>query len=69
MGSMIRPASYCGVLGFKPSFGVISRAGLMQLAPELDTVGWFANVPEDLEMVWGCMLQWQAENVQVSTSI
>jgi Asp-tRNA(Asn)/Glu-tRNA(Gln) amidotransferase A subunit family amidase len=67
MGSVIRPASYCGVLGFKPSFGVVSRAGLMKLAPELDTVGWFANVPEDLELVWECLQQWQADHLKVSS--
>ena len=65
MGSVIRPAAYCGVFGFKPSFGAISRAGLMRLAPELDTVGWFANYPEDLELVWQCMVQWQADKSQV----
>jgi Asp-tRNA(Asn)/Glu-tRNA(Gln) amidotransferase A subunit family amidase len=66
MGSVIRPASYCGVLGFKPSFGAISRVGLMKLAPDLDTVGWFANFPEDLELVWDCLVQWQAAKLQVN---
>lgn len=37
----------------------------MRLAPELDTVGWFANYPEDLELVWQCMVQWQADKSQV----
>ena len=65
MGSVIRPASYCGVLGFKPSFGAVPRAGLMKLAPQLDTVGWFANYAEDLELVWRCLLQWQRARTQV----
>ncbi len=38
-GSVIRPASYCGVVGFKPSFGVIPRAGVKPLADSLDTIG------------------------------
>lgn len=42
-GSVIRPASYCGVLGFKPTFGSVSVAGLKLFAPSLDTVGWFAR--------------------------
>ncbi|MET3436057.1 Asp-tRNA(Asn)/Glu-tRNA(Gln) amidotransferase A subunit family amidase [Sphingomonas sp. 1185] len=37
-GSAIRPASYCGVVGFKPSFGLIDRRGVMPLSPSLDTV-------------------------------
>jgi Asp-tRNA(Asn)/Glu-tRNA(Gln) amidotransferase A subunit family amidase len=42
-GSVIRPASYCGVVGFKPSFGVIPRAGVKPLADSLDTVGTMAR--------------------------
>ncbi|HVT60418.1 MAG TPA: amidase [Thermoanaerobaculia bacterium] len=39
IGSTIRPAAYCGVVGFKPSYGRISAAGLIPLAPSLDHVG------------------------------
>src|SRR6266850_778588 len=42
-GSIIRPAAYCGVVGFKPSFGVIPRAGVKPLADSLDTVGTMAR--------------------------
>src|SRR5216684_5617349 len=42
-GSVIRPASFCGVVGFKPSFGVIPRAGVKPLADSLDTVGIMAR--------------------------
>lgn len=38
-GSTLRPASFCGIVGFKPSFGWISRAGMIPLADTLDTVG------------------------------
>jgi Asp-tRNA(Asn)/Glu-tRNA(Gln) amidotransferase A subunit family amidase len=41
-GSVIRPASYCGVVGFKPSFGLINSAGLKPFSSSLDTVGLFA---------------------------
>ncbi|HEY4590712.1 MAG TPA: amidase, partial [Thermoanaerobaculia bacterium] len=39
IGSIIRPASYCGVVGFKPSFGRVSAEGLIPLSPSLDHVG------------------------------
>ncbi len=42
IGSIIRPAAYCGVVGFKPSFGRVSIAGVIPLAPSLDHVGLFA---------------------------
>jgi Asp-tRNA(Asn)/Glu-tRNA(Gln) amidotransferase A subunit family amidase len=50
-GSVIRPAAYCGVYGFKPSFGLISRHGVLPQSPELDTVGLFARGIEDLALL------------------
>jgi Asp-tRNA(Asn)/Glu-tRNA(Gln) amidotransferase A subunit family amidase len=50
-GSINRPASYCGVVGFKPSFGSLPRQGVKLLAPSLDTVGLFARSVADLELV------------------
>jgi Asp-tRNA(Asn)/Glu-tRNA(Gln) amidotransferase A subunit family amidase len=41
-GSVIRPASFCGVFGLKPTFGLIPTAGMKPAAPSLDTVGVFA---------------------------
>lgn len=38
-GSIIRPAAYCGVVGYKPTFGTLSLAGIKSLSPSLDTVG------------------------------
>jgi Asp-tRNA(Asn)/Glu-tRNA(Gln) amidotransferase A subunit family amidase len=46
-GSTVRPASYCGIAGFKPSFGVLPTAGMKCFSWSLDTVGLFARtVPE-----------------------
>lgn len=46
-GSVIRPASFCGVTGFKPSFGAIPRRGVLSQSPNLDTLGVFArSVPD-----------------------
>jgi amidase len=38
-GSVIRPASYCGVVGFKPTFGLLNRTGMKPLCDNLDTLG------------------------------
>ncbi len=46
-GSVIRPASYCGIVGFKPSFGLINCAGLKPFSSSLDTVGLFARDVSD----------------------
>ncbi len=50
-GSVIRPASFCGVVGFKPSFGLIPRSGALTLSPSLDHVGVFARSIEDAALV------------------
>ncbi|KAA5605323.1 amidase [Roseospira marina] len=42
-GSVIRPAAFCGVVGYKPTFGTIETAGVKALAPALDTIGVFAR--------------------------
>ena len=47
-GSIIRPAAYCGIFGFKPTLGTVSVAGVKAVAPSLDTVGGFARTAEDL---------------------
>ena len=50
VGSIIRPASYCGIFGYKPTFGSISRSGVLTLCASLDHVGLFARTVEDLEL-------------------
>lgn len=50
-GSVIRPASYCGVVGVKPSFGLIGRTGVLAQSPFLDTVGGFARSLEDAALL------------------
>jgi Asp-tRNA(Asn)/Glu-tRNA(Gln) amidotransferase A subunit family amidase len=50
-GSVIRPASYCGVFGYKPTFGLIPRTGVLKLSRALDHVGVFARSIEDLALI------------------
>jgi Asp-tRNA(Asn)/Glu-tRNA(Gln) amidotransferase A subunit family amidase len=50
-GSVIRPASFCGVVGFKPSFGMIPRTGILLQSAPLDTVGVFARSVEDAALI------------------
>ena len=50
-GSVIRPASYCGVVGYKPTKGLISRHLVMQISRTLDHVGVFANSIEDAALI------------------
>ncbi|HET8576841.1 MAG TPA: amidase [Methylomirabilota bacterium] len=52
-GSVIRPAAFCGVYGFKPTFGLISRHGVLPLSRTLDQVGLFARGIEDLALLAG----------------
>lgn len=46
-GSVIRPAAFCGVVGYKPSFGLISRVGVKPLSESMDTVGTLARSVAD----------------------
>ena len=47
-GSIIRPAAYCGVFGYKPSFGAVCTIGVKTVSPSLDTVGTFARSADDV---------------------
>jgi Asp-tRNA(Asn)/Glu-tRNA(Gln) amidotransferase A subunit family amidase len=51
-GSIIRPASYCGVYGFKPSFGLVPRTAMLKTTDSLDTVGFFTRSVDDLALVF-----------------
>jgi len=48
IGSVIRPAAFCGVVGFKPTFGRVPIDGVVPLSPSADTVGWFGAAVEDV---------------------
>ena len=61
-GSVIRPASYCGVFGFKPSFGGISRSGVLSQSKPLDTVGIFARDLQDLALLADVLMVFDADD-------
>jgi len=50
-GSIIRPASYCGVVGYKPSYGLISRNNILRTSYSLDHIGVFARSVEDVALL------------------
>ncbi len=54
-GSVIRPAAFCGCVGYKPSFGLIARAGAKALADSLDTVGLMAGTVADAAFFAGVL--------------
>ncbi len=51
-GSIVRPAAYCGVCGIKPTFGTVSRTGVVPVSEHLDHVGCLAASIADLRTVW-----------------
>jgi len=54
-GSIVRPASYCGVVGYKPTYGTVARAGIKPLADGLDTLGVMARSPGDAALLVGAL--------------
>lgn len=50
-GSVIRPAAYCGVFGFKPTHGLVPRSGVLKLSRTLDQMGVFARTLDDIALV------------------
>ena len=51
-GSVLRPASYCGVTGFKPTSGLLPTDGVLPVARSLDTLGLFTHTPAGMILLW-----------------
>ncbi len=66
-GSLRLPAACCGVASIKPTWGRVSRAGAMPLAPQLDTVGVIARHVEDLALILGLLAGPDARDPSAST--
>ncbi|HWC05476.1 MAG TPA: amidase [Methylomirabilota bacterium] len=61
-GSVIRPAAFCGVVGFKPTHGLIPRSGALMLSRTLDHVGVFARTVEDVALLAETLVGFDAED-------
>jgi amidase len=64
-GSVLRPAAYCGVFGFKPTFGAFNRRGVYPAAESLDTLGLIARSLDDIELL-SAVLELRAPSAPVS---
>lgn len=51
-GSIVRPASFCGIYGCKPSFGLLPRTGMLKTTDSLDTLGFFTAKYQDLQRIF-----------------
>lgn len=65
-GSIIRPAAFCGVVGYKPSRGLISRHGVLRQAPSLDTIGVMARTVEDVALIAEQIMAYDANDPSLS---
>jgi amidase len=64
-GSIIRPAAYCGVVGFKPTYGLVPRNGVKLQSDTLDTVGVFARTVDDAALWYTAMIGARASPLPV----
>jgi Asp-tRNA(Asn)/Glu-tRNA(Gln) amidotransferase A subunit family amidase len=62
-GSTIRPASYCGVTGYKPTYGMIPLEGVQAISSTLDHIGLFARTPQDVWYLASAMIMPRAETI------
>lgn len=66
-GSIRQPASYCGVVGLKPTYGRVSRHGLMAMGSSLDVIGPITKSVEDAELVFSVISQKEADRYDSTT--
>ncbi len=65
-GSIIRPAAYCGVIGYKPTYGDFDKSGILPNSPSLDTLGLIARSIEDIKLMRNIVIE---EKINSKTNI
>lgn len=63
-GSIIRPGAYCGAVAYKPTYGILPRAGVKPNADSLDTVGFFARSVEDIAFLMSALTGLRAAQIE-----
>jgi len=67
-GSVLRPAAYCGVVGYKPTFNLINRSGIKFAAESLDTVGVITRTIDDAELVTAAVIGKEPARLTMSSA-
>jgi len=67
-GSVLRPASYTGIFGLKPTFGTISRSGMSAISQRLDHPGIYANTPDDIKLVASVILSYDSKDLDMDSN-
>ena len=63
-GSVIRPAAYCGVIGYKPSYGDFDKSGILPNSPSIDTLGLMSRSVEDVSLFRSILLEEELVSIQ-----
>ena len=67
-GSILRPASFTGIFGLKPTFGTVSRAGMSAISQRLDHPGIYANTPDDIKLVASVILSYHENDLDMDSN-
>lgn len=65
MGSVLRPAAFCGIAGFKPTFGRLPREGMLDFSATLDHPGLFTRTAAEMAFLWSALVQESVERDDV----
>jgi Asp-tRNA(Asn)/Glu-tRNA(Gln) amidotransferase A subunit family amidase len=60
-GSVLRPSSFCGVFGYKPTYNSFNKAGVKPAAESIDTIGWITRSIEDMELLTAILRMQEAQ--------